>query len=131
MPPGGWNVSSFTMNVTIVDAHETDTNPSSVLDVKDKNNSDQVSVISSWILFHMPGNHTDSLKQPTLPRLVGGLRDAVADALEVCRSSLGIVDMRAINIDVIDKYDDYMEEKEKSNKDDKDTDDSSTLLEHA
>merc|ERR1719456_1425181 len=128
MPPGGWNVSSFTMNVTIVDAHETDTNPSSVLDVKDKNNSNQVSVISSWVLFHMPGNHTDSLQQPTLPKLVGGLRDAVADALEVCRSSLGIVDMRAINIDVVDKDDSFDKESEKDESDDDSSGDGANLL---
>jgi len=109
MPQGDWNVSqgSFMMNVTIVDAHETDKAMQSLsdLDIKDRNKSGQVNVVSSWILFHMPGNHTDSLQRPTLPLLVGGLRDAVADALEVCRSSVGIVDMRAINIDVIDKVD--------------------------
>jgi len=135
MPPGGWNVSSFTMNVTIVDAHETDTNPASIMDVQDKDKNDKVSVISSWILFHMPGNHTDSLQQPTLPKLVGGLRDAVADALEVCRSSLGIVDMRAINIDVIDKMDleeeSALERKEKDDQEDKKNNEGTTLLEHA
>merc|ERR1719408_808487 len=103
---GDWNVSSFTMNVTIVDAREKDPNGAgSVMDMKDNPKAKPVSVVSSWVLFHMPGNHTDSLQQPTLPKLVGGLRDAVADALEVCRSAVGIVDMRAINIDVIDKMD--------------------------
>jgi len=128
MPANGWNVSSFTMNVTIVDAHEADTSPHSVLDVEDKKNpGGEVNVVSSWILFHMPGNHTDSLQSPTLPKLVGGLRDAVADALEVCRSSLGIVDMRAINIDVIDKMD--LEEDSSAKTGAKDSTES--LLEHA
>lgn len=130
--PGGWNVSSFTMNVTIVDAHESSMRPHSILESQN-NQTHQVTVISSWILFHMPGNHTDSLSGPTLPKLVGGLRDGVADALEVCRSSLGIVDLRAINIDVIDKVD--LEEDEDtgaSSSDDKDSkSDGPTLLEHA
>jgi len=122
-PP--YDVSSFTMNVTIVDAHEGGLRTPSILDM-DKNKSNHVNVISSWVLFHMPGNHTDALKQPALPLLVGGIRDAVADSLEVCRSSLGIVDMRAINIDVIDKIDLEEEASEKAEKSE-----STTLLEHA
>lgn len=141
MPPmgvmDGEKEGKFSMNVTIVDARETEKRSGSILDIHhrhsnpgDKETNKQVNVISSWILFHMPGNHTDSLKKPTLPKLVGGLRDAVADALEVCRSSVGIVDMRAINIDVIDKYDNMLEEDSTSNKDISD-DDSGGLLEHA
>jgi hypothetical protein len=130
--PGGWNVSSFTMNVTIVDAHENGLIPHSLADLKniDPKTNQEVTVVSSWILFHMPGNHTDSLQQPTLPKLVGGLRDSVADALEVCRSSLGIVDMRAINIDVIDKVD--LEEDEDTLPPEKESkNEGTTLLEHA
>lgn len=127
--PGGWNVSSFAMNVTIVDARDSGAN---LLDIYQVNATHEVSVVSSWILFHMPGNHTAALQHPILPKVVGGLRNAVADALEVCRSSLGIVDMRAINIDVIDKID--LEEAQNSAADEKDhtkKDEGTTLLEHA
>jgi len=138
MPPmgamDGKKEGTFSMNVTIVDARETGKRPQSILDIHhrhgnpgDKEEHKQVNVVSSWVLFHMPGNHTDSLKKPTLPKLVGGLRDAIADALEVCRSSVGIVDMRAINIDVIDKYDNMMEDSKKDSSDD----DGGVLLEHA
>jgi len=131
MPPGGWN-SNAMVNVTIVDAQETDVRPPSILDLQE-GKSQEVKVVSSWILFHMPGNHTNSLQSPVLPKLVGGLRDAVADALEVCRSSVGIVDMRAINIDVIDKIDLEEEQETKDHSQHKDTpkEDGGTLLEHA
>lgn len=130
----GGNTSLPRMNVTIVDAREA--NPAMMLALQDNSNAANakpVSVVTSWVLFHMPGNHTESLKSPVLPKLVGGVRDAVADALEVCRSSLGIVDMRAINIDVNDKYDDYLEEQASvvDKKDNTKSDDSNTLLEHA
>lgn len=134
MNPGRWNMSSFNMNVTIVDAHDQLDAPQALVAKSGRRHRHRhkkhVNVISSWILFHMPGNHTTALQQPTLPHLVGGLRDAVADALEVCRASLGIVDMRAINIDVNDKYndDDLDKEAEKDNSDDKD---GATLLERA
>lgn len=127
----GGNTSALRMNVTIVDAREA--NPAMMLALQDNSNAKPVSVVTSWVLFHMPGNHTETLKSPVLPKLVGGVRDAVADALEVCRSSLGIVDMRAINIDVIDKYDDYLEEQASvdDKKDNTYGDDTYSLLGHA
>lgn len=73
--------------------------------------TEKVHVISSWILFHVPGDHTDDVKQPKLPRLVGGVRDAIADSLEICRSSLGVVGMHAVNIRLKNRwYDEYLEE---------------------
>lgn len=102
--PSKLDVSNFNMNVTVVDAlDEREAVNVKALGKHEGKGNDRVRVVSSWILFHMPGNHTDALKQPTLPRVVGGLRDSIADAMEVCRSAVGIVDMRAINIDVIDK----------------------------
>lgn len=102
--PSKWHVGSYNMNVTVVDAlEEREAVAAKALANHYAKGNDRVRVVSSWILFHMPGNHTDALKTPTLPRLVGGLRDSLADAMEVCRSAVGIVDMRAINIDVIDK----------------------------
>lgn len=106
----------------------------SLMALEEHNKTHEVSVVSSWILFHVPGNQTDSLKQPTLPRLVGGLRDAVADTLEICRSSVGIVDMRAINIDVSNKYDmEYYSLLQDDKKDSpkKKENEGTTLLEHA
>jgi len=115
--PSKWRyVPSYNMNVTVIDALDEREAVATVVDALDEREpvaanavknevkgNDRVRVVSSWVLFHMPGNHTDALKQPTLPRLVGGVRDSLADAMEVCRSAVGIVDMRAINIDVIDK----------------------------
>lgn len=63
---------------------------------------EMATVITSWVLFHMPGNHTAALTQPALPQLVSGLRNALADALMLCRPSVGIIDMRAVNIEVIE-----------------------------
>mmetsp|Transcript_32088 Transcript_32088/g.75312 ORF Transcript_32088/g.75312 Transcript_32088/m.75312 type:complete len:330 (+) Transcript_32088:64-1053(+) len=58
---------------------------------------DDVVVVSSWLLFHMLGSHIDQLKPPKLPHLVSGIRDAIADSIEVCRPAVGIIDMRAVN----------------------------------
>jgi len=69
---------------------------------KHKNNK-QVTVMTSWILFHVRGDQTGSVKQPILPKLVSGLRNAVADTLEVCRSSVGMIDVRAINFGMMRK----------------------------
>lgn len=57
----------------------------------------QVTIVSSWLLFHQFGNHTETLLPPRLPLLVAALRDALADTLLVCRSSVGISDLRAVN----------------------------------
>merc|ERR1719201_458111 len=66
-------------------------------------NAKQVTVMTSWILFHVRGDQTGSVKQPILPKLVGGLRNAVADTLEVCRSSVGMIDVRAVNFGMMRK----------------------------
>eukprot|EP00929_Paragymnodinium_shiwhaense_P081345 TRINITY_DN42540_c0_g1_i2.p1 TRINITY_DN42540_c0_g1~~TRINITY_DN42540_c0_g1_i2.p1 ORF type:complete len:457 (+),score=116.66 TRINITY_DN42540_c0_g1_i2:219-1589(+) len=63
---------------------------------------EQVAVISSWVLIHVMGNHTGALQEPELSKFALGLRDAVADALEVCRPSVGVADIRAINIDLVE-----------------------------
>lgn len=147
VPAGTLNFSSFTMNVTIVDAQNPDFRPMSLSGMmgeepmkttrrkrKRKKEADNaVSVISSWVLFHMPGNHTEALQAPMLPNLVGALRNGIADGLEVCRSSLGIVDMRAINIDVMDKEPEDLPPSPAGDivNSDKETKGSSTLLEHA
>jgi len=105
-----WNVRSYKgmMNVTIVDARD---NPASgvLVDLTNLKGVEaagvtQSNVVSSFILFHVPGNHTDALQKSTFPNFVSGIRNSVADALEVCRASVGIVDMRAINIDVKNRY---------------------------
>mmetsp|Transcript_82742 Transcript_82742/g.146539 ORF Transcript_82742/g.146539 Transcript_82742/m.146539 type:complete len:355 (-) Transcript_82742:59-1123(-) len=145
IPAGPLNFSSFTMNVTIVDAQNPDFRPMSLSGMVDeepmktsrkrrkrkKEADNTVSVISSWVLFHMPGNHTDALQAPMLPNLVGALRNGIADGLEVCRSSLGIVDMRAINIDVMDKEPEDLPPSTDIINSDKSPKGSSTLLEHA
>lgn len=82
----------------------------SVVDIGDEpvNNrplkGDQTTIVSSWVLFHLIGNHTGALRASSLPSFAGGLRDALADSLEVCRSSVGIVDIRAVNVDIQDPW---------------------------
>jgi len=132
--------SSFAMNVTIVDAHEIGRNPESVLDMHDSrleaNLAEKVHVLSSWVIFHVPGNHTDDLQQPNLPRVVAGVRDALADSLEICRSALGVVGMHAVNIQLKNRwYDEYLEDStvdvSKESMDTKKLYDSDTLVQQA
>lgn len=86
------NPSKYTMtNVTIVDSNSVP-----------RSQEERVSVVSSWVLVHVMGNHTSALKEPELSKLVLSMRDAVADSLEVCRPCVGIVDIRAINIDLVE-----------------------------
>mmetsp|Transcript_25196 Transcript_25196/g.70229 ORF Transcript_25196/g.70229 Transcript_25196/m.70229 type:complete len:342 (+) Transcript_25196:242-1267(+) len=57
-----------------------------------------VSVVTGWVLLHVKGNRTGALKELELPKVVMGFRNAIADSLEICRPSVGIADLRAINI---------------------------------
>lgn len=64
--------------------------------------SAHVTIISGWMLLHVLGNHTSALRQPELPWLVSSLRNAVADCLGLCRPAIGIVDIRAVSVDIVD-----------------------------
>lgn len=61
-------------------------------------------VISGWMLLHMLGNHSSSMRHPKLPWLVTSLRNAIADCLGVCRPAVGIVDIRAVSVDIVDPW---------------------------
>lgn len=56
-------------------------------------------VISSWFLFHVPGNLTAALASPGLPGLVGGLREALSATLQVCRPAVNITGIRSANVE--------------------------------
>jgi len=58
-------------------------------------------VISSWALLALIGNYGGHIQQHEFPWLVSGFKNAVADSLEVCRSSVSVVDMHAVNVDFI------------------------------
>lgn len=60
-------------------------------------------VVSSWVLFHMPGNQTAAVGGAELPHLVSGVQEAVADALRVCRSLVSIMKLRALSTGLYDK----------------------------
>lgn len=56
-------------------------------------------VISSWFLFHAPGNLTAALASPGLVGLVSGLREALSATLEVCRPAVNITEIRSANLE--------------------------------
>lgn len=58
-------------------------------------------VISSWALLALIGNYGGHIQQHEFPWLVSGFKNAVADSLEVCRASVNVVDMHAVNVDFI------------------------------
>jgi len=58
----------------------------------------QTTVVSSWVLVGMMGNFGVPLADSEKPWIVRGIRDALADSLEVCRSSVTLVDVRGLNV---------------------------------
>lgn len=62
------------------------------------NSTYQTTVVSSWVLVGMMGNFGVPLADSEKPWIVRGIRDAVADSLEVCRSSVTLVDVRGLNV---------------------------------
>lgn len=62
------------------------------------NSTYQTTVVSSWVLVGMMGNFGVPLADSEKPWIIRGIRDAVADSLEVCRSSVTLVDVRGLNV---------------------------------
>lgn len=58
----------------------------------------QTTVVSSWVLIGMLGEFAVPLADSEKPWIMRGVRDAVADTLEICRCSVSIVDLRGLNV---------------------------------
>lgn len=59
-------------------------------------------VVSSWVRIALNGGEpAEVLKKHYFPQIGLNLRNAIADSLGVCRSSVSIVDMHAVNVDVL------------------------------
>lgn len=69
------------------------------VDSSDGGQHRDTTVISSWFLFHTPGNLTAALASPGLVGLMSGLREAVSATLEVCRSAVNITAIRSANLE--------------------------------
>jgi len=77
-------------NVTVVDVKAESRNVTPEADT-------QATLVSSWVLFHFFGNSTGMVQGEQLGFFVTAVRNAIADALDVCRPSLGVISVRAVN----------------------------------
>mmetsp|Transcript_47706 Transcript_47706/g.102222 ORF Transcript_47706/g.102222 Transcript_47706/m.102222 type:complete len:287 (+) Transcript_47706:183-1043(+) len=73
---------------------------------RDRGQNKETVVISSWATLTLLQDATSILKASDARLLAHALRNAVADSLDVCRSSVSVVDMKATNTDVVYDEDD-------------------------
>lgn len=93
------SVEPASRNVTVTHAKLHTISAKHPVNSSDSREHRDTTIISSWFLFHAPGNLTAALASPGLVGLVSGLREAVSATLEVCRPAVNITAIRSANLE--------------------------------